>query len=317
MTLFPPLRTALLLITLAALAACASDDNDNSAPAPAAITVNNVESFSQSVANSVQTVNPQSSGNAANFSSQLLAIAPALTSLNGINITSSSGTVDISNSLQTQFSTLFTNCNTDGTAGHVSGTLTYNYVSPTNYSFSGSIQFNQLCLQLTATNQNANLDGLITFSGDQNGFKFSMVNLKIESNGQVVTANCSINQSGSTVTSDCDALNNSTLTGISNTDSASVSGITVIDNQDGTFSLSINGRIDTPNGFLNISTETPLHICSGGGFQAGKLLLTGSDNTQATLDFTDTNCSSAEWCMSDGNGGQTCNTIVYNSTPLG
>ena len=310
------LSLALLIpLALGGLVAC-SGGNDNSVPPPPADTIDNtnIQSYSQSIANNIFLADTSSTSTSSSYTNQL---ANAYTQMGDAiaasqNIPPGTYNQNITQDLVQVYDQSFNICNTNNTAAsHVSGIMSITYVSSVNFSFSGTVNFNQLCFDDGQGNQLI-MNGGISFSGDQNGITVDFNNFGFTINGQTNVANCSVSVSSSGTSSSCGDITNSVINYSNNSDNSLLSGITVTSDANGSY-VNIDGSINTANGYLNIITDTPLKICSNGsgGFESGLLVLNGSNSSQATLDFTDPSCSTATWCISDSNGGQICDVVAY------
>lgn len=304
----------LISLALGGLVACSGGD-DSSVPPPPADTIDNtnIQSYSQSIANNVFLTNTSSASTSSSYTSQL---ATAYTKIGDAiatqNIPPGNYSQSITNELVQVYDQLLTICNSNNSsASHVSGFMSLAYHSSVDFSFSGTVSFNQLCFDDGQANQ-ITLNGGVSFSGNQDSITVDFNNFAFTANGQSNIIDCSVSLSGSGTTTTCGDITNAVINYTNNADNSLLSGITVSSDANGSY-VNISGSINTANGYLNINTDTPLKICGNGsgGFESGLLLLNGSNSTQATLDFTDPSCSTATWCISDGNGGQTCDVVSY------
>jgi len=309
------LRFVFIMLLILGVAACSSDDdkNDSKSPAPAdTLTVTNTQNYSQVMANTLLLADPTLVSTAAGYGSEISAAYNYLGIWFAQLPPGTYNNLDISGTLSSLYdsNTATTVCNSGGAKTHVSGSISVTYNGPTSYSYSGSINFNNLCLNNAATG-NVYINGGLTFSGDQAALNANLNNLTVNIHDQENIFDCTISVGANNYfNSTCEDFANANISLNNSSDQASLSGISFSADVSGT-SITIDGRLNSSVGYINVTTTTPLLLCGGGGFQSGLLTFSGSNNSSATLDFTDETCSTATWCTSDGNGGETCDTVVY------
>jgi len=318
------LPTIFLSILVTTFFACTnSDDPKQNPPAkPAQLSADNAGNFSMALAETSSKIDANANGTG---TTDNITTVPTLTgeAVSGIGagiasaITNGGGSVD----LTALFDTNLPGCAADE-ASKITGSITVDNVDANvpSYDISGSINFNNYCYASGGAVGNIYLNGSILISGNQDTIDINFDGLSITANGQTANSSCSFSVNfveGVSTTTDCGDIANSTISVEDIVAHLGLDGITVTKNPDGSFSVSIAGNLDTPEGFVNVSTEIPLLLCNGGGFSEGKVLISGDNNTQVSVDFTDPNCSQATWCIADPAGGEpTCDTIVYGVQPM-
>jgi len=299
----------LLTFVLASFIACSNSDNDDSSssstPTLASVTSQNVATISTNVSKGALANDPQNS-QINEFSDKFklifIAVYPTL------------GTPPVAVDISAQIATAITN--TLNVCASSVDNLVSGQLSIQGFNFSVSITHNNLCVTNNA-GTDITLNGNITFSGTianvttLSSPRLNINNLLVSGGGQEQKFNCSVNFDSqlNMLSEDCSDAANTDFNGFA---VSLLQGVTVTPNSDGSSNISINGTLTIDSSsYIKISTTTPLTTCSGDGFSVGTLVLSGSNNSSASLDFTDPACSSATWCTSDGIGGETCNTFTY------
>lgn len=330
----------LFLTTLisSALFACSSDDSQQSqtaAPQPATLSKSNAGEYSAALAKSTAEIDKQpanTTGTTPGTTDAITAI-PATTgeAVSGIGTGISDGLtaaiMNGSNNATVSLTPILTSalpaC-TPEDAANLSGSLSVDNIAlgvgdVPSYDINGSIDFKQYCISSDSIVSGIYLNGSILISGNQDTIDINFDGLTVSANGQIADPSCSFSFSLSGgATTDCNDIANTTFSIEDLIAKFGVDGIIVTQNADGSISVSVDGTVKTKDGYANVSTETPLQMCDGGGFSAGKLIISGSNNTQVSVDFTDLGdpptCSQATWCIADPAGGEpTCDTFVYRA----
>jgi len=316
MSVTQKLIVSLLSLSLT-LIACSGDDNQDASPAAVADTVdvNNVQSYSQAVANNLFLIDISATNTTTDYTNELSnRFAQIGDAFATANISPGYyGNTDITQQLVQVYDRYFSMCTSNhSAASHVSGQMSLNFNSSFSYSFSGSTSYNNLCL-IGANNVFVTLNGKVSFSGNQDTIKVNFNNFSVAVSEQTSIVNCSISLNATGITSNtCSDIANAKFAFKNSNDNSLLNNISVSSDQNGTY-LNIDGTIKTGDGFLTVTSDIPLKICSSGigGFEDGLIIMSGSNGSQASLDFNYADCSTAQWCVSDGAGGQICDVVTY------
>jgi len=325
------------LVSTALFACTSSDDSQNQTPPakPVTLSKSNAGEYSAALAKSTAKIDKQPANTTGTTpgTTDTITGVPATTGEavagigTGIGDAITEATLNGSKSASVDLTPILTTslpaCTAED-ASKVSGSLSVDNIAlgvgdVPSYNINGSIDFNQYCISSDSVVSGIYLNGSILISGNQDGININFDNFTVKANGQIADPSCSFSFSlGGGSTTDCNDIANSTFSIEDLVENIGVDGITVTQNADGSIDVSVGGTVKTKDGYANVSTETPLKMCDGGGFYAGKLIISGSDETQISVDFTDAgdppSCSEATWCIADPAGGEpTCGIIAYRA----
>lgn len=312
-------------LVLFGLAACSSKDDSNSSSAPTATVIdqNNLDNFSQILTEDTYLLDYNSQLYGSDFLQQMQTsmstVIPGIGSvLSNIGQKGGgSGNTKIQQQLLEGINAVATVCNTDALGNHVDGDLSYNLVSPTSFTFSGGSHYSDLCVTMPTNSQDIVVNGDVAISGDQNGVTVTLSNLSfktpnVENGAQSNSLNCSMKYDlqATQLSNDCDATNSVSISVDNPNNNSSLHGVTIY--VDG-FYYEIAGRLDTPDGFINIATQIQLSECAAtarSGFGSGILNLSGGGGSSAQLNYN-SDCVGATWTIGDPGPSQISNTIYY------
>lgn len=327
-------RTLLLSSLIStALFACSGDDNaqNQTAPAkPATISKSNAGDYSAALAKTTTKLdtNPNGTGTTDAVTTVPSVAGDAISGIAseiGTKIAADAASGTVPSSITVDLASILNNalpaCTAEG-ASNLTSSLNVDNISVSNgisYNVSGSIDFNNFCMANNGTVSEIYLNGSILISGNQDNIDIKFDSFTIAANGQIASPGCSFSfTSDGGVTTDCNDIANSTLRIEDLAANIDVDGIHLASDANGNITVSIDGSVETADGFVNVSTPTPLALCDNGAFSAGEVIISGSDNTQASINFSDANCTfKAQWCFAEPDSGldPVCTPFDYGAAP--
>lgn len=281
-----------ILLLAVSLIACGSDDSSSTtAPAQIEITTTNVQNLALATAvTSTITYYPSRNGALPDHPDITTRLLTALgqDNLDGIKCPSTSGSYSVALSAQ-----------------------------------SASVSFQNFCLLLLNTDR-AFINGTIqipaadTATADDFVANLNDFSIEAEAQGVKLIFNCTVTGVNSVISHNCYdpsvASVNSYVTGVlTQLDQINLTG-------DGEIGYMLTGRLNSPDGYVQIETETtnPLYFgCANDAPSAGMISIIGSNGSSATANFSDgdADCFTYELCLYQQNVLVSCDSVLLPGVP--